>query len=349
MQMDFHFYTIYALARAAGFKTENAHILAYSSQHTDDAKYDHALEFENGGRFQQVLSAHRFLALSALTKATSYSVWVPFHFLPGNLGRDFYERMLTRANSVIAQRMVEEFLQSELKPYSLHRLGIILHVYADTFSHQNFAGVIHPMNDIEELKVKGRGGEFIESLLDKLKEKASEYLAPKLGHAQAATIPDEPYLEWEYKDYKGRHLQISNQERTLDAAQNCYRVLGGFLKRFPQFSSSFPLPWQRILEEIARLFGQQGEIEEREKGFKEAISNGKIGFEPEDRDTLLFYDEREWFKAAVTVIKKEGEKDSYQRKEGFEISNFKYFHDAAAFHRFHLLHELLPEYGIICG
>lgn len=51
MQIDFHFYTIYALARAAGFKPDDAHIIAYSSQHTDDAKYEHALDFENDGRF----------------------------------------------------------------------------------------------------------------------------------------------------------------------------------------------------------------------------------------------------------------------------------------------------------
>ena len=55
MQIDFHFYTIYALARAAGFMPDNAFTIGYASQHTDDAKYEHALEFQNGGRFQQVL------------------------------------------------------------------------------------------------------------------------------------------------------------------------------------------------------------------------------------------------------------------------------------------------------
>jgi len=49
MQKDFHFYTIYALARAAGFSPDHSFVIAYSSQHTDDAKYDHALKFENGG------------------------------------------------------------------------------------------------------------------------------------------------------------------------------------------------------------------------------------------------------------------------------------------------------------
>lgn len=347
MQIDFHFYTVYALARAAGFKPDDAHIVAYSSQHTDDAKYEHALEFENGGRFQQVLSAHKFLDLGALTKPTCYRIWVPFHFLPGNLGRDFYERMLTRANSIIAQKMVEDFLGCNLKPYGLHRLGIILHVYADTWSHQNFMGIMRNMNDVRRMKVEETEKGFLKGLFSKLKEEVLEYRAPKLGHAQAGTIPDEPYREWEYKDYKGHRFQISNQERALDAAQNCYMVLSRFLKRFPQFLGSPILPWQKIVEKIAELFSHQGELEDRTEAWQKAISKGVIGFEPRGKDIDLSYDDREWFRAAVTIVKEE--KDRYLRKEGFEVSHWKYFHDAAAFHRFHLLHELLPQYEIICG
>ena len=89
MQIDFHFYTIYALARSAGFHPDEAHTIAYASQHTDDAKYDHALEFTNGGRFQQVLTAHKYIHPDVLTKSVSYRIWMPFHFLPGNLGVDF--------------------------------------------------------------------------------------------------------------------------------------------------------------------------------------------------------------------------------------------------------------------
>jgi hypothetical protein len=348
MQEDFHFYTIYSLARVAGFNPGNAYIIAYSSQHTDDAKYEHALEFENGGRFQQVLTAHRFLDLGALSKATCYEIWIPFHFLPGNLGLDFYERMLTRANSVVAQRIIDRFLDSSLKPYTLHLLGIILHVYADTWSHQNFMGLEHEMNDVNNLKVEGETDESLNDLLEKLKEKIAEYALPKLGHAQAGTIPDEPYRNWEYEDYKGRYFKISNLERSLDAAQHCYLVLLKFLKKFPQFSTSSPIPWQNIVNKISELFSIKGDLEKRKNAWKEAISNGEFGFKPENKDIDLSYDDREWFKEAVEVIV-EGEQDKYIRKEGFEKSNWKYFHDAAAYYKFCVLHEILPEYGIICG
>ena len=350
MQKDFHFYTIYALARSAGFDTENSYIIAYSSQHTDDAKYEHALEFVNGGRFQQVLSAHRFFDLDALDKATCYRIWIPFHFLPGNLGVDFYERMLTRSNSIVAQRIIDDFLSSDLKQYSLHRLGIILHVYADTWSHQNFIGLIREnLNDIKALKIKGETGGSFRTILKDLRAKVLEYAAPKLGHAQAGTIPDEPFREWEYKNHHGKKLDISNSQRALDAAQNCYTTLLKFLRRFPHFSLNPPIPWQEIVNVVSDLFKTGGELDDRVQAWQEAISDGKCGFVPDVKDKTLTYGDRQWFRQAVKVIKVADKPDQYERLEGFENSNWKYFHDAAAFHRFTTLHEVLPDYGIICG
>jgi len=140
--------------------------------------------------------------------------------------------------------------------------------YAATWSHQNFVGLTHEnMNDINALKIEGETAESFKALLKDLKRKILEYAAPKLGHAQAGTIPDEPYREWKYNDHKGK----------------------------------------------------------------------------------IFHNDRQWFKTAVEVIKEPDKPDRYERKTGFETSNWKYFHDAAAFHRFTALHEVLPANGIICG
>ena len=193
MQIDFHFYSIYALARAAGFMPDNAFTIAYSSQHTDDAKYEHALNFENGGRFQQVLTAHKFLDAKALNKKTCYRIWVPFHFLPGNLGVEFYGRMVARSGSTIAQSLIDALLNSNPRPYILHRLGIFLHCFADSWSHQNFLGLIREnFNDVKRLNVKELTKPTFKSLLAKLKENILEYAAPKLGHAQAGSRPRHP-------------------------------------------------------------------------------------------------------------------------------------------------------------
>ncbi len=268
--------------------------------------------------------------------------------MPGNLGVDFYERMLCRPGSTIAQRLADELMNSDLKPYLLHRLGIFLHVYADTWSHQNFLGLVHEkLNDVKYMKIKDETGTSFKALLRELKKEILEYAAPKLGHAQAGTIPDEPYRDWKYKNHQGRIFDISNTERALDAAQSCYRVLFNFLEEFPEFSNGPSTPWYEIAEKISTLFQTRASLDDRAGIWRGAISDGSFGFKPEGRDVDLKYDDREWFHKAVEVNKKDEE--VYERKPGFEVSDWKYFHDAATFHRFTVLNEVLPGYGMICG
>jgi hypothetical protein len=241
-------------------------------------------------------------------------------------------------------------VSSVSKPYLLHRLGILLHVYADTWSHQNFLGLKHEdLNDVRKLDVKGETKLTLRTLFEKIKEKALEYSAPKLGHAQAGTIPDEPYREWKYEDYKGRKYDISNIERTLDAAQSCYQFLIKVLDRFPGFSVRSRVPWHEIAARVGNLFQTKRELEDRVKAWKDAISGSEFEFKAEGRDVNIDYDDREWFRVAVKVDKVPDDGEQYERYPGFETSNWKYFHDAAAFHRFTVLHEVLPEYGMICG
>jgi len=348
MQLDFHFYAIYALARCAGFSPESAQTAAYSSQHTDDAKYEHALEFENGGRFQQVLTAHQFLDPGTFSKTTCYRIWVPFHFLPGNSGTEFSDRMLTRPGSPIAQKMIEGLLGSAAKPFALHRLGITLHVYADSWSHQGFMGLQHDKNDVKRLNVKNEDRNSILAIFRELKEKFLEYALPSLGHAQAGHFPDEPCREWTYTDFRGKRRDISNTERALDAAQSCYMLMVGFLARFPEYAENPARNWNEIAPAFRTLFEAEKSLERREKKWRDAVSSGAFGFKVIEADKRLRYDDREWFRSAVKV-RQEGEKEKYERLPGFETSNWKYFHDAGAYHRFTVLHEILPGSGIICG
>jgi hypothetical protein len=350
MEKDFHFFAIYALARSVGFIPEHAHTVAYASQHTDDAMYEQALEFENGGRFQQVLTAHKYLDLESLSKDVCYRIWIPFHFLPGDVGVEFYDRMLTRAGSTVAQRLLDDILASQPKPYLLHRLGIFLHTYGDTWSHQNFLGLLRDdLNDVKNLEVTGESWDSLQSIFERLKRQVLEYCAPKLGHTQAGTIPDEPYREWRYENFSGKSFHIFNVERALDAARNCYQVLTKFSASFPAFASSKALPWHEIAGKIEELFQTKGDLDSRCRTWANAISQGQMRFRAEDGDLNIVYDDREWFRKAVKVEKNEEGKDRYIRNPGFETSHWKYFHDAAALHGFTVLHEVLPEHGMICG
>ena len=333
MRVDFHFYAIYALARAAGLAPDDAYVIAYSSQYTDDEANPNKMDFENGGSFEPRITAHSLYSLSTISDRICKQVWAPFHFIPGNEGGG-KDRLITRPNGEVIEKIIEEFLKnySSLK-YSPHLLGIILHVYADTWSHQNFMGFRNKMNEVDEVKIEGEPNDFIEKLVAEL---GGEYLIPNIGHAQTASIPDEPNRRWSYIDYNGKALQIINLDRTVLAAQSCYNLLLKFLEKFPNLKDKPSLTWPQISASISGLFGTPGDLDNCINAWKSAISNGEIGCMPEGRDIDINYNDHEWFDEAIvweTPEKTQGEgsshEDQYLKKNNFDISNFNLFNDAA--------------------
>lgn len=353
MQKDFHFYAIYTLCRLSGLKREESKIIAYSSQHTDDAKYFHAINFENGGRFQQGMSAHRFLTLKVFRKEVGYDIFVPFHFLPGGEGNCFWEKMLCRQNSEISKIMISETLKSVKKPSGLHRLGISLHVYADTWAHQNFCGMKHSINNVTNLRDE-TNNEF---------EYLGQYL-PELGHANANKFPDIPYLEWGYDEQRE---VINNTERFIDAANSIYKILSNDLRnQIPMIYEREPVAWEYIVEKLNKTFLFVGSLDERIAHWEKSIESGFFGLNEKIR-----YDDREWFYSAIEVQEQKPfmintwnsyknsqimkgkspfnqyrDSNKYIRLEDFKTSNWKYFHDALLEHRYFLKHQLLPQYEI---
>ncbi|SHH76916.1 hypothetical protein SAMN02745135_02037 [Caloranaerobacter azorensis DSM 13643] len=338
MKIDFHFYTIYVLCRLAGIKHEYSKKIAYASQHTDDAKYDHELEFISGGRFQQQMSAHKFLDLGVFSKKTGYDIFLPFHFLPGIEGKDFYEKLLCRANSRTAKEMLKDTLNTLNKPYGIHRLGIALHVYADTWSHQNFHGLYKFHNKVDDIELENKEQSEFQEIEVELK---STFL-PAIGHAQAFIFPDEPYLIWKYKGRNNKeYFRIDNQKRTMDAAYNIYSFLINDVKdKKSDLFDKESKGWDEIKDKLREVLFVNKPIEQREELWKQKIKDGFFGFKVD-----IEYDDREWFKQAVEVIDKD--RRIYDKKEVFHISDWKYFHDALTIHKFYIKNELLPKYGII--
>ena len=108
MRIDFHFYTIYALARAVGFSPDNAYVIAYASQYTDDEVNENTVLFENGGEFEPVITAHRIFDPLAVSERTCKKVWVPFHFLPGNRGWELNKCSLWLM-AILPERLLPNF------------------------------------------------------------------------------------------------------------------------------------------------------------------------------------------------------------------------------------------------
>jgi hypothetical protein len=346
MEKDFHFYTIYVLCRANGMRPDFSKIVAYASQHTDDAKYGHVLEFRNGGRFEQLLTAHKFLALGSLSKATQYDIYLTYHFIPGNIGSRFQEKLVCRRDSEIAKRMVTEPSRLQGKPYQLHRFGIALHTYADTWMHSDFSGVMTDLNDITDVQVMTeRGWEKPANLA----RQVLSHLIGHPGHWEADPYPDEPFREWRFvQKYSQEEIQRKNWELCRDAGKAVYQNISAFLEHNPSFRTSQPVPWEYLVDSLTALFKTAGTLDERCRVWMDMINLSRLGFSCEVDDRDIVYDELEWFRTAVAVEKDDTGKDVYVRQGDFPRSNWKCFHDAAASHRFFVLKELLAQEGIIC-
>jgi hypothetical protein len=328
MRIDFHFYTIYALARSVGFSPDNAYVIAFASQYTDDEVNENAILFENGGEFAPVITAHRIFDPLAVSERICKKVWVPFHFLPGNRGVGI-ARMFTVANGDLAQAIINQFLSYDLLPYSRHLLGIILHAYADTWSHQNFMGMRNGMNQASELRVRGKNINIYK-------------LAPKLGHAQTGSTPDDPTLEWEYMNYQGTLKHITNHDRALEAARHCHTVLAQFMDKFKDdFRYSKFIPWKQLESNISDLFTKPTDLKGCVTAWGEAISGNKFGFQSHGKDINLIYDASEWFNVAIKteliMNQESGQfRECYFKNDIFIASDLKYFNEAAGFYSYTL-------------
>ncbi len=156
-------------------------------------------------------------------------------------------------------------------------------------------------------------------------------------------------------------IEVRNlEERYLPGVKNIYDYLVYFLARNPRFCSGIPVePFEDYPERFRLLLSFKGTKEERHKNWLDKIKANYFDFQDFDEmDETLAYDEQEWFYQAVEAVRIPLVKNSpyqrqnthaFRRKEGFEDSHWVKFMQAAAEHRFLIVHCLLPELGMIVG
>lgn len=357
MEIDFHHGVTYVLARLAGFNSDEAEIIAYSAQYVDDSICDDVVMFDNGAIYKPTCSAHKALDYRNFNKLANHLVWVPFHFLPGNCFKkageceeEFYLKIVCRPNSYIANDMIKECIKRHHESNALYRLGITMHVYADTWAHQGFSGIQHFSNRVQFLdddetsrNLRDKVAKYFSGIFDKELSKFLDDILP-IGHGAVLSYPDKPYLRWRYKDFSGKLIERDNSAIFLEAAKNMFVVM----KRFRAGSSR-----EDVLElekEIADLLLKQFiEINDfdgstRHKKWMKGLEKGMFGLSP----VKLSYDcdgtgswEYKAFSGKKRII---GVKYNYG--SNFENSDWKKFHDALAEHHFFLLRVLFPQYRL---
>lgn len=227
MDIDFHFGTVYVLARWAGFSSKNAKVIAASSQFVDDNISGDPFLMATASRMTEDGRTIRYSGHELwenLLDDGNEQVWIPYHFLPGLQGESEEDKLICKKNSTLAISLAERLAQITLdNPNYAFELGIGLHVYADTWAHQEFSGIITAKNIILGLVYKQFGEGVWEDFMESVESLSCNATTKPLGHAAALHWPDRPYAEWKSatKFEAGRY----NWMEFLEASRAIYKIL----------------------------------------------------------------------------------------------------------------------------
>lgn len=360
MQLDMHYYGTYALARMAGLNEDACRIIATSSQFVDDNAAKLHVEFQDGGRVDAQATAHHVSSIiKNLNTEDQRQVWVPFHFLPGNQGATFSERLICRKDSDIAQQMVTHHLNYAKHHVGRYLMGVAAHVYADTFSHHGFSGVGSRRNKVDnnsfEFDTKldpdirdyisdkeaqffaahGIGGGLIANVKSWLAETGSG----ALGHGAVATYPDRPYLRWsfDYEYPKKNRADRDNPKDFIDGCQALHKMFTQFGAGNTVYSMGDGVEFSAIKKPIIQIIKFQGKKEDRIAKWRSAAQTGKLA---NLKFSIPKYDNEKWLQEGVNLNKRKNSKAALK-------SNLYRFYQAASLHRQYVLRELLPDHGLI--
>lgn len=361
MQIDFHHAVTYVLARAAGFAHAEADIVSYAAQYVDDAVSSGVIRFDNDAIATRICSSHKSFDAENLDNKENILVWLPFHFLPGNGGLPagqnpegtFIQKLVCWPDSPIAIEMLRASILDCNKPYGLHRLGVAMHVYADTWAHQGFAGVLHKINEIDDLEETG-GTHVVGNAFELLASKA----APPIGHGRALSLPDMPFLSWKYTNGQGGLVERNNTDLFCKAAERLCIAMQRFRCQDPD--AGVPGLAAEDRQTIRSMFTnlKQEDAAERHRQWIEAIRTGAFTFGKAE----IAYSETAWENVALQrpaaaaaagassdPLRIPGWPNVYHYTDSFLESNWRLFQDAVQLHRFTVGRDILPKYGICSG
>ncbi len=358
MQIDMHYYGTYTMARAAGLKVETAKIIATAAQFVDDNAKKDNIEIRDGARLDAEATAHHTLHLKNIDLEDQRKIWVPFHFLPGNEGDTYTEKLICRKDSPIAKQMLDYVLSCSDRPYANQLMGIAAHIYADTFAHYGFSGISSRRNKIKGIKIGESLDENLKKYLDYKKGKFqdkypkegglltniksffAENLSGALGHGAAVTFPDRPYLKWSftYEDPEYKSEWRDNSATFVEACKALHSFFCDFGVKKPELRDNEPTSFEKIKKEVTRIISTPGKKSERIDLWKNTASQDD--FFKSSPEEIPVYDQNTWH----------NERENLERvKNSNEINTLSIylFYQAASVLRTYILRELLPAHDLI--
>ena len=359
MQIDFHHAVTYVVTRLAGFTHEDACTVAHASQYVDDATTDGPLTFSTGERYVRVTSAHKTFDIRVNSDhADNRLVWVPFHFLPGNdappagasADDAFSHRMMCKPDSAVARLMMHDCIERRGEAFGLHRFGIALHTYVDTWAHQQFVGMVCDLNRLKKLTIEPDPVYSATEIFRDLSSGLTQFKAHvaghlPVGHAAALTCPDMPFLKWSFTRQSGEVVHRDNPSDFLAAAKGMFNMARRYLAHDTSLADAeMPADDLVLIDKLLR-----GTIliegEERHPIWIEAIRQGRFSFGPA-QVTYVDQGPNSWKMKALGEDPDDEDGVTFVFKDEFLRSDWKHFHDAVQHHRLFVLHDLLPRVGL---
>lgn len=277
MNINFHYFAIKTLAIAAGFDDFQAQQIAQYSQFVDDYSPQSLMTCSNipkeitfsskldlyapslRGNFRPVSTgfSNAFEYAALIIKREQRLILSPFHFFAFDEALDDLEDktqgsvedmrvmpLIYGDNSLIDRMLhmeISNYQNGKNKNIALIRLGLLLHVFADTYAHQMFTGFVSWANRVNIIEVKnnitneditaparaGIRGLFNTALAS----------APAIGHVQAGHNPDLSHISFAFSYEKRDSIGATplqentetvhsrdNSEAFLEAGRNifCY-------------------------------------------------------------------------------------------------------------------------------
>jgi hypothetical protein len=217
-----------------------------------------------------------------------------------------------------------------------------MHVYADTWAHQGFAGVLHKVNEVEDLRETDDSGVFSGGLSNFVSNLLDDTIPP-LGHGRALIFPDMPFLSWEYTNGHDERVTRNNTEIFVVAAEAMCLAMQQYRRHGDPTVQANGLPATDI-STLRNLFltCKDKDGNARHKKWLTAIADGAFSF---GKASISYAaDGKKSWKAAALGTSQDMPVYSYS--PDFLRSDWKLFHDALQQHRLTVSHEILPRYGI---
>ncbi len=364
MQIDIHYYATYVIARVAGIKAEHAQIIASAAQYVDDGvTKELRKEFENGAQISPIITAHHGDSAKNLDRHDQRYVWIPFHFLPGDIGDELEERLICVKDSTIALEMVHNALRCHWMHNSDFLIGITAHVYADTFAHTGFSGISSSLNKVkysslqlnmndrqEQERVENKTKAFIENTgnflvrcFRAIGSTLIEAASGALGHGAVYTLPDKPFLNWafSYEESRNPRLDFSvrdNQTLFLEALEALFDMFREYVELKPEIKdNTIDLEFWQIREQLRDCLKVEGDKETRSEYWKTIFRDHK--FCRCSEHVIPEYLGHTWEEELRNIDQSE-----IIKRDTLDIHKF---YSAAYYHRSYILNQLLPNHDII--